>query len=77
MPRLPVITGKRLLAALQKHGFRLLRQKGSHVFVESPDGTKGSAIPIHRGEDLGRGLLKSILNDLAIDVDDLAQMLRK
>lgn len=75
MSRLPVLSGKTLLKVLQKHGYRLLRQKGSHVFVESPDGSHGTVIPIHRGEDLGKGLLKSTLNDLDLDVDNLLQML--
>lgn len=75
MVRLPVLTGHALLKVLKKHGFRLLRQKGSHVFVENADGTYGTAIPVHRGEELGKGILKSILNDLELDVEDLHRML--
>jgi len=73
-PPLPVLTGKALLKALRKQGFRVLRRKGSHVFVESPAG-HGTVIPIHAHEDLGKGLLKSILNDLELTVDELRKML--
>jgi predicted RNA binding protein YcfA (HicA-like mRNA interferase family) len=31
MPRLPRITGKELVKALQKEGFEITRQRGSHV----------------------------------------------
>ncbi|MDD5040829.1 MAG: type II toxin-antitoxin system HicA family toxin [Candidatus Peribacteraceae bacterium] len=58
-----------------KNGFRVLRRKGSHVFVESPDGLRGTAIPLHGNEDLGKGLLKSILNDLELTVEELQRML--
>ncbi|MBI3332011.1 type II toxin-antitoxin system HicA family toxin [Candidatus Peregrinibacteria bacterium] len=75
MVRLPVLTGYALLKVLQRHGFLLLRQKGSHVFVESANGKCGTTIPIYRGEELGKGLLKSILNDLDLDTEDLDIML--
>ena len=75
MSGIPVLSGKKLLRILCKHGFIALRKKGSHVFVESADGRRGTVVPIHGNEDLGTGLLKSILNDLELGVDDLKQML--
>lgn len=75
MVALPVVSGKKLLKALVKHGFMALRRKGSHVFVESPDGSKGTTIPVHGNEDLGSGLLKSILNDLDLTTEDLRRIL--
>lgn len=77
MPGLPVLSGKKLVRALLKNGYVALRTKGSHIFVESYDGIRGTAIPIHGNEDLGKGLLKSILNDLNVTTVDLAKMLRK
>ena len=75
MGKLPIVSGKKLLRMLLKHGFCALRKKGSHVFVESSDGTRGTVVPVHGNEDLGTGLLKSILNDLELRVDDLTDML--
>ena len=77
MTKLPVISGKRLLRILLKYGFLALRKKGSHVFVESSDGIRGTVIPIHGNEDLGTGLLKSILNDLELSADELMDMMRR
>ena len=74
---LPVLSGKKLLGILLKHGFRALRIKGSHVFVEAIDGPQTTVIPVHGNEDLGKGLLKSILNELDLEVNDLLKMLRK
>ncbi len=75
MSKLPIISGKRLLKTLLKNGFTQLRQKGSHVFIESENGKVGTVIPVHANEDLGKGLLKSILNDLELTVEDLIKML--
>lgn len=75
MPKLPVLSGKKLLNLLTKHGYRMVRQKGSHVFIEDLNGTLGTVIPIHKNEDLGKGLLKSILNDLELSVEVLIKML--
>ena len=75
MPKLPVLSGKRLLRLLLKHGYTALRQKGSHVFVENADGTVGTAIPLHGNEDLGPGILTSILRDLDMTIDQLRHML--
>ena len=75
MSVLPVISGKKLLRALLKNGYVALRQKGSHVFVEDVKGLYGTVIPLHGNEDLGTGLLKSILHDLRIDIEELKRML--
>ena len=53
----------------------MLRQKGSHVFVERADGAVGTAIPVHGNEDLGKGILRDILRDLELSVEDLLGML--
>lgn len=77
MNKLPVVSGKKLVRVLLKHNHIALRQKGSHIFIESANGIYGSVIPVHGNEDLGPGLLKSILNDLNISVADLRKILRK
>lgn len=77
MGGLPVLSGKKLLQVLIRSGFVALRKKGSHVFIESSNGSRGTVIPMHGNEDLGKGLLKSILNDLDITVDRLKDMMKK
>ena len=38
MPKLPSLTGKQLIAALDSLGFKLVRTRGSHNFLRHPDG---------------------------------------
>lgn len=53
---LPVIRGKDLITFLERLGFVMIRQKGSHVRMKSDDG-RYTTIPVHMGEDIPKGLL--------------------
>ncbi len=56
------MTGKALLRILREQGCVELRQEGSHVRVQC--GACFSTVPVHAGEDLGKGLLRAIERDL-------------
>ncbi|MCB4791856.1 MAG: type II toxin-antitoxin system HicA family toxin [Elusimicrobia bacterium] len=51
----------------------MIRQKGSHTFWEHNDG-RCTVVPIHKGKDIGRGLLKSILNDIDIETENFFKL---
>ena len=70
-PRLPALTARQLIAILNKHGFVLDRQSGSHAVYIHPDGRR-TTVPIHGKRDLGKGLLRQIMKDAGLDVGDLA-----
>ena len=53
---------KALRRILKSKGCVETRQKGSHLRVEC--GSCATTIPVHVGEDLGPGLLRSIERDL-------------
>jgi predicted RNA binding protein YcfA (HicA-like mRNA interferase family) len=74
MGTFPSITGLLLIRALRKLGFDVIRIKGSHHFLQHPDG-RATVIPVHRGETIGRGLLSQILKDCDLSKDDLKDML--
>ena len=72
MTKLPLLKGPELVAILEKHGFKPARQRGSHVRMRHPDG-RVTTVPVHKGENIGRGLLRKILRDTELDVDDLVR----
>ncbi len=74
MSRFPSVTGSQLIKALRKHGFEVIRAKGSHHYVRHPDG-RSTVVPVHRGETIGRGLLAQILRDCELSRDDLQKVL--
>ena len=56
---LPVIRGKDLVAFLEKLGFVIIRQKGSHVRMKSDDG-RYTTIPVHTGEEVTKGFYEKL-----------------
>jgi predicted RNA binding protein YcfA (HicA-like mRNA interferase family) len=74
MTRLPRLTGKKIVAALLKHGFEILRVKGSHHHLRHPDG-RSTVVPVHAGEIIGPGLMSKILRDCELTADDIQSVL--
>ena len=75
MSRLPIVNYKKLNKLLIKLGFVAVRQKGSHVFYRHPDG-RTTTIPNHKGRDLARPLLREILREIELSVDDFNKELQ-
>jgi len=74
MTRLPQVSGKSLIKALKKVGYRVARQEGSHVRLYSSDKSKkGITIPNHKV--VGKGLLAKILRDVEISIEDFKKLL--
>jgi predicted RNA binding protein YcfA (HicA-like mRNA interferase family) len=61
---------------LLKLGFQKVRQKGSHVFYRHPDG-RTTSVPHHPGRDLARPLIKEILREIELSVDEYNEYLKK
>lgn len=77
MSQLPVITGKDLIKFLQSLGFIVIRINGSHHRLKHPDG-RVTTVPIHKNEDLPKGLLHKIIReDLGIESDDFIKLYKK
>lgn len=75
MSRLPLISAKELARVLEKMGFKLIRQEGSHMFFRHDDG-RTTIVPSHSGEDIGTGLLlKIIKKDLQISREEFEKFL--
>lgn len=78
MPKIPPISGKKFLRVVDDYCFWVVRQKGSHAVVQHSSMTsRSTVVPLHNNEDLGRGLLKSILEDLEIEEEDFLLMMKK
>jgi predicted RNA binding protein YcfA (HicA-like mRNA interferase family) len=75
MTRLPSISGERLVRALKRAGFSVLRQKGSHVSLEkrSEDKVFRTVVPQH--PTLAKGTLSDILKQSGLTVDKLLDLL--
>lgn len=68
---LPILKPRELIRALERMGFRLLRKsRGSHWQFEHSDGRR-TTVPVHKGRDIGPGLLRKILRDIELDAGEL------
>lgn len=67
MSRLPLLSGKEIIKALSKIGYREVRQRGSHIRLSCPD-KKSITVPDYK--IVSRGLLRKILRDAEISPDE-------
>ena len=74
MSKLPVFKPIELVHTLERLGFHRIRQKGSHLYLKHPDG-RATVVPIHKGEDIPPGLLRSILRDVELSREQLLEHL--
>lgn len=66
MSRLPLLSGKEIIKALIKTGYREIRQRGSHIRLACL-GKKSVTVPDYKL--VSRGLLRKILRDAEISSD--------
>jgi len=73
MPKLPILKPREIISALEKAGFRQVRQKGSHIQFKR--GNLLITVPSHAG-DLNLQVLKSILRQAQNSVEELEGFLK-
>lgn len=76
MTKLPILRGEEIVKLLQSIGFEKIRQKGSHVYLRHPDG-RSTVVPIHKGKDIDRGLLRKIIRDVELSYEEFIQLVEK
>lgn len=76
MPKLPVIKARELIRVLQNLGFFKYHQVGSHAQFKHSNG-KRITVPIHSGKDLKRKILRGIIEDLEITVEEFILLIKK
>jgi predicted RNA binding protein YcfA (HicA-like mRNA interferase family) len=75
MTRLPRVTARQVLSALQRAGFVVIRSKGSHHFLQhSAEPGRRTVIAMHGG-DLPEGTLAAILRQSRISRSEFVKLL--
>jgi predicted RNA binding protein YcfA (HicA-like mRNA interferase family) len=73
MSKLPRVSGLQVVTALQRVGFRVRRQHGSHIILRRDDPFAQTVVPAHR--ELDRGTLRAILRQIDLSVEDFIGLL--
>ncbi len=76
MPPMPIIDAKKFIKFLYSLGFEIIRQKGSHKRFKHSDG-RALTVPFHGKQNLKRGLLNGMLNEIGVAVRELIVFLNK
>jgi len=74
MTRLPVISGRDLVKALAKVGYRRDHQEGSHIILRHQDPPhRRLSIPDHK--EIAKGTLRTIIREAGLSADELVNLL--
>jgi predicted RNA binding protein YcfA (HicA-like mRNA interferase family) len=73
MTKLPRISGRECVRALEKVGFSVVRQRGSHIVMRRDDPFAQVVVPDHR--ELHTGTLRDIIRDAGLTIDEFIDLL--
>jgi predicted RNA binding protein YcfA (HicA-like mRNA interferase family) len=76
LPKIPPISPNKLVKILEKEGFKVIRQKGSHVIMINSKKNR-IVIPVHPGKGIKPGLIRTILNEAGISREKFLKLLKE
>ncbi|MEK6953677.1 MAG: type II toxin-antitoxin system HicA family toxin [Candidatus Micrarchaeota archaeon] len=62
-----------LLKILNRLGFEIIRQSGSHIFLRHPNG-KTTTVPMHRRKEIDRHLLRRIIREIGMELNEFLEL---
>jgi predicted RNA binding protein YcfA (HicA-like mRNA interferase family) len=71
--KLPLLSGRQVLAALTRLGFVEAHRKGSHVKMKHPD-SRVIIVPFH--DEVDHYTLRGALRDADIEIDDFLRQVK-
>jgi len=73
MSKLPVLSGRECVRALEKADFYFKRQRGSHIILRRDTPFAQVVVPDHK--TLDRGTLRAIIRQAGLSVDEFVSLL--
>ena len=74
--RLPARNARDVLKALNRAGFLVARRSESHHYlIHENDPSRRVVVPVHGGRDLPRGLLRAIVRQSGLSVEEFVDLL--
>ena len=75
--QLPVVSGKDVVRALSRIGYGVVRQRGSHLRLKDPTNPSHKPITVPLHKELKPGLLRKIIKDINLSVEEFIELLKK
>jgi predicted RNA binding protein YcfA (HicA-like mRNA interferase family) len=76
MPKIIPIPARKLVKLLEKLGFEIVRQKGSHIIMMDKN-RRRIVIPSHPGKDIKPSLVRVIIKEVGISREEFFELLKK
>ena len=73
MPPLPALSGPDVVLAFEALGWRVARQRGSHVIMIKPGQTVTLSVPGHN--EVAKGTLRSLIRSAGLSVSEFLSAL--
>ena len=75
MPPVPVLKPKEVIRVLQKFGWTVVRQKGSHIILTKKNNIATLSVPNHF--EIARGTLRSLINKSGLSIEEFISKLNE
>ena len=77
MPPLPVVSAGDVIRALERIGYRVVRQRGSHLRLRDTLDQNHRPVTVPNHKVLKPGLLRSLIRDANLTVEEFVSLLRE
>jgi predicted RNA binding protein YcfA (HicA-like mRNA interferase family) len=75
MPALPQLSGRETVRAFELLGWKIARQKGSHIILIKDGQIATLSVPDHK--EVARGTLRSLIRSAELTVSEFLDVLKK
>lgn len=75
MTGLPVVSGRQVVRALERIGYRVVRQRGSHIRLRDEVNLDHPPVTVPDHKTIKPGLLRHILRDVNLTVEEFTTLL--
>ncbi len=75
-PKLPVVSAYQVIRVLQRVGYEIVRQRGSHIRLRDETDPNHLPVTVPNHKTIKPGLLQQILRDANLTVDQFLSLLK-
>jgi len=71
VPPLPVLSARQVVGAVERLGWQVARQCGSHIILTKPGHMASLSVPDHR--EVARGTLRSLIRSAGLTIEEFLE----
>ena len=75
-PKLPVVSGREAIKVFETIGYEVVRRRGSHIRLRDETNEDHLPLTVPDHKELKPGLLRKLIRDASLTVEEFARLLR-